>query len=93
VIAQAFIIAAFIQCIWYVMQQGEIFGALGNWFNKTLPDQLHNPVFACPVCMTPWYGSILYWLIWHESVKMWAIVVSTAMGIQIIIGKLSHPDK
>jgi hypothetical protein len=48
--------------IQYTMRDGEVFGFLGRIFSKHLPELIHNPVFACPVCMTPWYGTGLMFL-------------------------------
>lgn len=86
------IIALIVQAIWYTMQDGEIFGKLGNWLHANLPKKLHSPVFDCPVCMTPWYGTILYWS-WPGSPYVWGwlVTVLAAMGLQVVIGKLSPP--
>lgn len=46
--------------IWYTMRPGEIFGALGDWFDRVLPEQIKSPVFECPVCMFPYYGTPIY---------------------------------
>lgn len=91
-ITEAFIIAMLVLCIWYTMQSGEIFSFIGTVLSDNLPYKLHNPVFDCNVCMTPWYGTALYWLIFRHNWIEWLIVVFTAMGINIVINKLS-PDK
>lgn len=75
--------------VWYTMQPGEIFGRLGLWLGEHLPKQIHQPVFECNVCMTPWYGSIIYWLVYGNSVIDWLITVFSAMGMQIALNKLS----
>lgn len=90
IIAQALIITCIVYAIWYSMRPGEIFGKLGDWFDKHLPYRLHNPVFACPACMCGGYGSVIYWLVWHESIEAWLIVVLIAIGIAVIINKLSR---
>lgn len=51
-----------------------------------------NPVFDCPVCMCPWWGTILYWLLFHNTVVEWIICIFAAMGLNYIIAKLS-PEK
>lgn len=75
--------------IWYTMQPGEIFGKLGLWLGENLPKQIHPPVFECNVCMTPWYGSVLYWALYHHGVVDWLITVIAAMGMQVVLNKLS----
>jgi hypothetical protein len=83
------------------MQDGEIFERLGKFFERVLPKQIHPAVFACPICMTFWYGSILYWLApWAKigvmpttgSVWQWLITIIAAMGLNIVIVKLWPND-
>lgn len=91
-IGQAFIIALLVLSIWYTMQPDEIFVKLGDWLEDRLPEKIHQPVFDCSICMCPWYGSLLYWLIpWQHNIWQWPIVVITAMGVNIIIHKWSPP--
>jgi len=87
----AVIISFLVLSIHYTMQEGEIFGALGTWFYKHTPEKLHQPLYDCNVCMSPYYGSVLYVLIYGVNWQ-WPIVVITAMGINAAINKLS-PDK
>jgi len=74
------------------MQQGEIFSALGDLFSK-LPPKLHQPLFECPVCMGFWYGSLAYWIVYHNSVKEWLIVAICTVGFNFIISKLITDGK
>lgn len=96
---QALILALLVLSIWYTMQEGELFGKLGSWLEDHLPYKIHPAVFECNVCMSPWYGSILYWVIpWEEihiisaSLKAWPIVVICAMGLNIVLNKLSKEE-
>lgn len=86
------IIALLVLSIWYTLQEGEIFGKVGVWLENHTPEAIHDPLFACNVCMTFWYGSALYWLIFGNNWIEWLIVVIVAMGINIVVNKLS-PDK
>jgi hypothetical protein len=91
------IISLIVQSIWYSMQEGEIFGGLGEWLRRHLPGRLHSPVFDCPVCMTPWYGLGLL-VIWFfivgagPEVKLWPFVLIAAMGVNVVISKLERHD-
>lgn len=98
-IEQALILSLLIIAIWYSMQPDEIFGRLGGWLSDVLPLSIQNPVFDCPACMTPWYGSLLYWVLpWQEfelndaNIKWWPAVVLVAMGLNVVIIKL-WPEK
>lgn len=83
------IIFLLVLSIHYTMQPGEIFGRLGLWLGSHLPKRLHPPVYECNVCMTPWYGSVLYWVIADATVFGWLITVFSAMGMQVVLNKLS----
>lgn len=91
----ATIIALLVLSVWYTMQEGEIFGFMQRFENWIIAD----PLFNCNVCMTPWYGSALYWFFPWEQIGFgsatlieWPIVVIVAMGINAALNKLS-PDK
>lgn len=95
-IEAAFIISLLVLSIHYSMQEGEIFEGLGKWFSNHLPYQIHQPVFECNVCMTPWYGSVLYWVIpWHKAnlpvatIELWPVVIIAAMGLGIIYNRIN----
>ena len=85
------IIALLVLAIWYTMQEGEIFAGLGRFFEKHLPAKIQPPLWECNVCMTPYYGSLLYIVIYGVNWQL-PIVVICAMGINAAINKLS-PDK
>lgn len=92
-ITQIIIIALLVLSIHYTMQPDEIFGKLGDWLEDHLPDAVHPAVFSCNVCMSFWYGSILYWLIpWQHELWQWPVVVIGAMGVNVVINKWT-PDK
>lgn len=85
------IIALLVQSVWYVMQEGEIFAKLSDFLFKHTPKKVHPALFECPICMTFWYGSLLYISIYGVNIQ-WPVVVICAMGINVVINKLS-PDK
>jgi hypothetical protein len=90
-IDQIIILSLIVLSIHYTMQPDEIFGKLGDWLEDHLPDVIHPAVFACNVCMCPWYGSALYWLIpWHHELWQWPVVIIGAMGVNIIVNKWAY---
>lgn len=91
-IEKIIVISLLVFAIHYTMEHGEIFGFLGDWFSDHLPDKLHNPVFACSVCMAPWYGTIIYWLVWRNGLKEWLIVIISAMGLNAVISQLTAKE-
>lgn len=73
---------------WYTMQNEEIFDFIGNWFSDHLPPKLHNPIFECPMCMGPYYGSLFYWVVYHQSIKEWLVIFVTIIGFNYIVSRL-----
>lgn len=95
---KSIIISLLVLSIHYTMQEGEIFEGLGKWFERILPEPIHPAVFVCNVCMSPWYGSLLYWLIPWQKIGLqqstligWPVAIIVAMGFNILINKWS-PD-
>lgn len=88
---QSIIIALIVLSIWYTMQEGKIFAGLGRWFEKHLPAKIHPAIFECNVCMSFWYGSVLYLVIYGFNERLPAVVIA-AMGINVVINKWT-PDK
>ena len=54
-----------------------------GWLKKHLPEKLWKPVFDCPFCMTPWYGTLIYILFFHIGIEDWLLSVGVAAGFQI----------
>ncbi len=97
ILTRAPIIALLVLAIWYTFQEGEIFGFV-SYYGDNLPDKLQQPIFGCNVCMTPWWGSLIYWVLhflgfWDgKSIVVGIITVIVGMGINAAINKLSPPD-
>ena len=78
-------------CTW----PGMIFGKLGtayeNYYNlgeKFYPSWMWiaKPLFACQVCMCPWWGSlILFYMNNTTTLKEYPLILLTATGISAII--------
>lgn len=91
-IGQGVIVGLMVLCLWYTFQEGEIFGFVTKWGDEHVPEKLRPPLYDCNVCMTFWYGSGIYWIVWRNTWIEWLIVVFVAMGFNIVINKLS-PEK
>lgn len=103
----ALIIALIVLSIHYTMLDGEIFGKLGNWFAKNLPAKIHPSVFECNVCMTPWYGTPLYFLLFQKGTPLYLMIFGkgdapwwyifptllVAMGINVVINKWAPKEE
>jgi hypothetical protein len=72
--------------------EGMIFEKVGDWIEKKLPEYICKPLFACFICATFWVGSLLYWIVWADSLQDWFITVVSAMGLNAVLSKLFKDD-
>lgn len=90
---QALIIAFAVQFIWFTMTTGEIFESIGDFLDRNISsDKLKKPIFSCPICMTPYYGSAIYFACMFsiDHVFIWqhfVIVILCATGLNVMITK------
>lgn len=46
---------------------------------------ISKPIYGCPICCTPWWGSLIYWLFFSiGGWQMWLLTVGIASGINVI---------
>lgn len=84
---KAFIIAFLVQFIWASFLPGMIFGRVQTWF-APLRTGMKKMLFSCSICMTPWWGTGLYWLLFHQTWQDWLLTVFVAGGISTVFVKL-----
>lgn len=46
---------------------------------------LSKPLYGCPICMTPYYGSLIYWLFIGTSWQLWLLTVGMAAGMSVLV--------
>lgn len=44
----------------------------------------YKALYGCPVCMTPWWGTLIYWLFFGISWQNWLLTVGAAAGINVL---------
>ena len=88
-IEKIFVITTLVFFIWGTFQDGNIFEKVGNYFEEKLGEFWCKPVTCCVVCMMPYYGSALYWLLYANSWQEWLLVVFVSAGLAKIITTLS----
>ena len=91
-VEKIFITSLIVMFIWATMWEGMIFGFVQKWAEKHLLEVLHKPLYDCPICSCPWYGTALYWLIWGNTWQEWLIVIFAAAGLNTVFVKL-FPEK
>lgn len=67
--------------------EGMIFWKFAYWADTTLPWWIYKPLCGCVICMTPWWGSALCFLLDWPA---WYVI--PAMGINAIIIHLKKDD-
>ena len=79
------IITLIVWCIHSVFWPSMLLGSVSRWLSTWIPTKLQFPIYACALCMTPYYGSAAYWLIWANGWQEWIVVIMGAMGLSAII--------
>lgn len=66
--------------------KGMILNFIADWAARIkMPKWLKEPLFDCPICQCPWWGTLIYWTLIGSDIREWIIVVLTAMGINSVI--------
>ena len=78
IIQKAFIIAMMVIALWCCFLPGMIFGKI-NYLR--IRNYIKSPLYECPVCMSAWYGSVIYWFCFAGSWHEWLIVIPVSMGM------------
>jgi hypothetical protein len=65
---------------------------------QQLLEKISQPLFRCPVCMVPGWGSGVYWLVWGMWQKTacwqeWLLTVICTIGFNAIVINLWPPSK
>ena len=90
-IETAFIIAFIVYFIKATTWKGMIFYTLSEKL-ESWPETIKKPLYECPICMTPWWGIIIY-LVGHYvgmpefselTIQILLFTVFTAAGINTI---------
>lgn len=80
-------------CTWEGMigeKIGELFWEAPVWIKK--------PLFSCPICMCPWWGSgliVLFGILtdyWPHPV-VWFLELAIAGGINVVLSSIIHPHE
>lgn len=87
-ISQAIIIASIVLFINSCTWDGMIFEKIKKIIkpaDEDHPDRkLYKAVYGCPICMTPYYGTLIYWLSFHNSLQEWLLTIGAASGFSVV---------
>lgn len=86
------ITAIIVYGIWFTFQEGEIFGVMSKVGNKYVPKKLRQPLYECPVCMVPYYGSLFLYAGAHVPFWSGLLILAIAVGINAIIVGLKQKE-
>lgn len=92
-IENAFIIAMVVYFIHATFWPTQIFGGIALWLEDRMPEKLTMPLFNCPICMTPWWGTLIYLIggLWDnghfkdQQLETIILTVFCAAGINTIL--------
>jgi len=85
IIEKAVIVSFSVMAIWCCMLETMIFGRIRN---LNIPEWMEEPLYGCVVCMTPYYGSAIYWIFLGDGMIEWILVILVSMGIATFFVKI-----
>lgn len=77
------IIALLVLFIHATTWEGHIFEGVKKIIPPDAGD-FYKPIYGCPICMTPWWGSVIYLIFFPVDWRDWFIVVGSAAGMSVI---------
>lgn len=91
------IIALFVYAISATAWDDHIFQKVGDWAEENLPEKIYKPFIGCPICMVPWWGTVIYLVADVLGVPSfqdarWFMILGTviaAMGVNALIVKIT----
>lgn len=86
------IITLIVWSVYGVFANGMILSPVSRWMSRWMPAWLQKPVYACTACMSFWYGTAGYWIIWGTSWQEWIIVVAATVGLNVILVNFQPND-
>jgi hypothetical protein len=97
VIADALTISLIILFIHACTWKGQIFEGV----KKLIPPEgkFYMPFYGCPICMTPWWGTAIYFIFFYWSWREWLLTIGAAAGFSVLwvlaidIKDYLQPDK
>src|SRR6478672_955070 len=93
IILNAITIGLIVYFLKYTTWPGQIWERPYKWLESRIDEYWFKPLLGCPVCMTPWWGSILY-VMFHflgipgfqdVRIQMIILTVFVAAGFNTII--------
>lgn len=89
---RAVIIAFSVMAVWATMLDGNIFEKVRWYGDRRLTQKFQKPLYDCPICMVPWWGTPIYCLFWEFQPANWAAIILIAMGLNTFFVKMFHKD-
>jgi len=81
-VINALIISLIVLFIHATTWDGHIFAGIKKLIKPE--GKLYKPVYGCPICMTPYYGTAIYWLIYGFGIADWTVTVGAAAGFSVL---------
>ncbi len=88
-IATSFIVAFIVLFIHATFWEGMIFSFISEKL-KNLPEYIKKPLYDCPICQSPWWGSLIIFVgntagVWQvDNLVKWVFILFSAGGLNTI---------
>ena len=67
-------------------------GHINDWVRKFIDPEhpISKPIYNCPICMTPWYGTIILLIMQHEySLTQCILILGAASGFSVVLALIN----
>lgn len=83
-VVNALIIAMIVLFIHSTTWEGMIFEGIKKLIKPE--GKLYKPIYGCPICMTPWWGTLIYLILLsqHPTLREWFLTIGLACGFSVI---------
>jgi hypothetical protein len=81
-IENSLIIALIILFLHATTWDGHIFQKVRKWISEDF--NISKPIYNCPICMTPWWGTLIYLIFIHYSFSDYILTIGAASGLSVI---------
>lgn len=83
-----FVCLCFIWGVNYTFKPGEIFGDIGDWGRKHLPEYIIAPIYDCQFCMGSVHGTIFYlFFLQSYGLGLWVVFCFALVGFSTMVDR------
>lgn len=68
----------------YTSWTGHIFSGIKKLIKPEGKYGIYKAIYGCPVCMSPWYGTAIYFIFINKGIEDYILTIGATCGIAVI---------